>query len=169
MKKDIIIETKKYYLESYKRAQQQLQELVLDIQELMVTKAGASGMQIDGMPHAHNPHGLETYYAAVETKLEKLYAKKMDLLKREEEIRAYIAQAEDKRYTALLRYRYIHLKQSPYEKKHDLNGTRLHTVEEIAEIMDYDPRHAYRLYKDALHALPEPPAHLVVKFGGQAA
>ena len=162
-KTDPIIEAKKDYLESYKRSEKKLQELVLEIQELRETKAGAGAMQIDGMPHAHNPHGLETYYAAVETKLEKLYDKKMALLEKREEIRRYIEQTQDDRYKAILRYRYIHLTKSPYEQKNGLNGTRLRTIEEISELLDYDTRHCYRLYKQALQALQEPPAQYIVK------
>jgi DNA-directed RNA polymerase specialized sigma subunit len=124
---------KKRYLNSYLALRSRLKRLGLmyiqcDLDTMLPS------IQSDGMPHAHNPHGLETY-AQKRDKLERDIEKtRQELIDKLSEIVWNIEQMADETERSVLYYRYI-------------EGMKW---DDVADTVGYTRQHTDRIHGEAL-------------------
>ena len=103
-------EAKKEYLSRYRWDKVSLEEICKEI-DACRANALPGGINYDGMPHGSgNNSDLSDYAVKYSELLEKLKAKREQLITDLAEISAAIEAVEDPRSNILLRYRYIQLK-----------------------------------------------------------
>ena len=104
-------EAKKEYLSRYRWDKVSLEEICKEI-DACRANALPGGINYDGMPHGSgNNSDLSDYAVKYSELLEKLKAKREQLITDLAEISAAIEAVEDPRSNILLRYRYIQLKK----------------------------------------------------------
>ena len=124
---------KKRYLNSYLALRSRLKRLGLmyiqcDLDTMLPS------IQSDGLPHAHNPHGLETY-AQKRDKLERDIEKtRQELIDKLSEIVWNIEQMADETERSVLYYRYI-------------EGMKW---DDVADTVGYTRQHTDRIHGEAL-------------------
>ena len=124
---------KKRYLNSYLALRSRLKRLGLmyiqcDLDTMLPS------IQSDGLPHAHNPHGLETY-AQKRDKLERDIEKtRQELIDKLSEIVWNIEQMQDETERSVLYYRYI-------------EGMKW---DDVADTVGYTRQHTDRIHGEAL-------------------
>ena len=124
---------KKKYLNSYLALRSRLKRLGLmyiqcDLDTMLPS------IQSDGLPHAHNPHGLETY-AQKRDKLERdIEHTRQELIDKLSEIVWNIEQMTDETERSVLYYRYI-------------EGMKW---DDVADTVGYTRQHTDRIHGEAL-------------------
>lgn len=124
---------KKQYLNQYLILKSRLRRLGSELIQCDLDTMLPS-MQTDGMPHAHNPHGLETYAQKrdkLERQIERTQAECIDAMR---EIVWNIERMDDETERSILYYRYI-------------EGQKW---DDVADIVGYTRQHTDRLHGLAL-------------------
>jgi len=130
---------KKAYLYGYQRARERIARLQIQYNQLFYSEL-MPGIQSDGMPHAHDPKGLEEYAARRDEILRNIAKAKQECIETLDEIAWNIEQVqsdsakntENERTVLMLRY---------------IEGLEWH---EVAERMTYSRSHVDRLHGYAL-------------------
>ena len=98
---------KQAYLQQYQEAKSRVTRIDIQLRQLRLDTMMPS-IQSDGMPHAHNPHGLETYVEQYDDLSRQLVRAKQECLEVMKEISYNIDQMKGtKEEKNVLFYRYI--------------------------------------------------------------
>lgn len=126
-------EIKKEYLRGYERAQRQMQRHEERMRELRLNRL-PSGINMDGMPHAHNQSDLSSYAVLMEQEEEKYIQARYQRIQKCKEITDKIELMENENEKDVLVYRYI----------------RLMKWEDICVKMERSWQHVHRIHAKAL-------------------
>lgn len=126
-------EQKKEYLRGYERAVRQMQRHEEQIRELRLNFL-PSGMNMDGMPHAHNNNDLSSYAALLDQEEQAYIKARSQRIQKCKEITDKIERMVNEDEKDVLMYRYI----------------RLMKWEDIAVKMNYSWQHIHRIHASAL-------------------
>ena len=97
------------------------------------------------------------YFARLETMITKdLMPKKMRRMKIRQSVLNSIEKLDDERERLIMRTRYLHLIQTEYEKKHDLEGTEVMTWKQVADYCGYSKQGARKIHTTALKKIEVP-------------
>lgn len=105
-----------------------------EITQLRASQMSASARIGDGLPHAHDPKGLEDYAAQLDNLVRKLNSTKWACVNARLKVEIAINSLQDPREQRLMWLRYV--KCLPWH--------------EIADQMEYEERQIYRLHGTAL-------------------
>ena len=130
---------KKAYLYGYKRARERISRLQIQYNQLFYSEL-MPGIQSDGMPHAHDPKGLEEYAARRDEILRNIAKAKQECIETLDEIAWNIEQTQS---------------DSPKNTENEKTVLMLRYIEdlewhEVAERMAYSRSHVDRLHGYAL-------------------
>lgn len=126
-------EEKKQYLSQYKELKKKAARLEESINELRINKMFPSLVTSD-MPSAHNRSDLSDYMAVLDEKIQELVTARYKAIEKYTEIYRHIELMENENERMVLTYRYL----------------RSYTWEKIAEKMNFDVRHIFRIHGSAL-------------------
>jgi len=101
-------ELKKEYLRGYERARRQMQRHEERMRELRLNRL-PSGINMDGMPHAHNNSDLSSYAALLDQEERRYMKARYKRIQKCKEITDKIELMEDDDEKDVLMYRYIRL------------------------------------------------------------
>ena len=102
------IEEKKEYLRGYERAVRQMERINERINEMRSNRIG-TGINYDGMPHAHNDSDLSDYAAMIDKELRHYMKARYRRVMLCKEISDRIERMENEDEKDVLTYRYIRL------------------------------------------------------------
>lgn len=140
-------EVKKRYLLQYRWGKVELKQVEHDIVRMQL-EALPSAITYDGMPHGSggaNTADLSYYTAKLDAMRERYRVKRDEILQKLEEIDQAISAIPEAKYRILLRERYI-----------NLNGIRLKSWREIADVINFTEESAKNLHGEALRAFTIP-------------
>ena len=133
--------TPKEYLQRYKTAQKEAEDVELRITQLRLRYAAPSAIEYSDMPRAHDSeHDLSDYMAKMDELTSYLVEKYKRCMGIEVDIYQRLDSMDRQEEREVLRYRYI-------------DGM---TWEQIAQRTGYVLRHIYRLHGNALQNFPLP-------------
>lgn len=133
--------TAKEYLQRYKTAQKEAEDVELRITQLRLRYAAPSAIEYSDMPRAHDSeHDLSDYMAKMDELTSYLVEKYKRCMGIEVDIYQRLDSMDRQEEREVLRYRYI-------------DGM---TWEQIAQRTGYVLRHIYRLHGNALQNFPLP-------------
>lgn len=128
------IKEKKAALKHYRVWLARQRDLEAEIEELRLSQTSPAARIGDGMPHSHNPKGLEDYVAQLDELERKLNEARRTCLNARLSITVSIEALKD-----------------PREKRAmDLHYVQGMSWSEVAYIMGYDVRHILRIHGSAL-------------------
>lgn len=127
------IEEKKEYLRGYERAVRQTERINERINEMRSNRIG-TGINYDGMPHAHHDSDLSDYAAMIDKELRHYMKARYRRVMLCKEISDKIERMDNEDEKDVLTYRYI----------------RLMKWEDICVKMNHSWQHTHRIHKRAL-------------------
>lgn len=127
------IEEKKEYLRGYERAVRQMERINERINEMRSNRIG-TGINYDGMPHAHHDSDLSDYAAMIDKELRNYMKARYRRVMLCKEISDKIERMDNEDEKDVLTYRYI----------------RLMKWEDICVKMNHSWQHTHRIHKRAL-------------------
>ena len=138
-------EQKKRYLLQYQWGKVELKQVESDIIRMQL-EALPSAITYDGMPHGSGSNAdLSDYAAKLDAMRDHYRTKRDEILCKLEEIDRAISAIPEAKYRILLRERYI-----------NLNGIRLKSWREIADVINFTEESAKNLHGEALRAFTIP-------------